>query len=332
MKKLVFLIAPLFILVSGCSKSDKIHSNHFDVHKLSPGVYAAIHKFGGGAICNAGIVDLGGEVLVFDTFLSVDAAQDLKEAVAALTNKPVKLVVNSHAHNDHVRGNQVFLPEAAIISTQQIADSMSVWEPLLLAGEKDYAPKRLQELQAEYDAETDERKRQELIMWIGYFEAMINSNPRVTTTLPTQFFIKQQTISGSRRTVELYEYSGHTSSDIVAYLPKEKILFAGDLVFSEMHPYMADGHLERLLEALDEIANLDVQVIVPGHGPVGDASDIATMRQYLMDAQQNAAQALQDGATLENAGEIAMAEAYTDWWFPHFYAMNMRFLLGLLVN
>jgi glyoxylase-like metal-dependent hydrolase (beta-lactamase superfamily II) len=266
---------------------------------------------------------------VFDTFLSIDAAQDLKNAIAAVINKPVKLVVNSHAHNDHVRGNQVFLPDAVVISTQQIADSMSVWEPLLLAGEKDYAPKRRAELKAEYDVETDERKRQELVLWIGYFEAMINSNPRVTTTLPTQFFTKRQTISGSRRIVELYEYSGHTASDIVAYLPKQKILFAGDLVFSEMHPYMADGHPEHLLDALDAIAAMDVKIVVPGHGPVGNATDIETMRQYVVDAQKNAADALRDAKTVDSAGDIAMTETYNDWWFPHFYAMNMRFLMSL---
>ena len=169
-------------------------------------------------------------------------------------------------------------------------------------------------------------------MWIGYFEAMIESNPRVITTLPTQFFIKQQTISGSRRTVELYEYRGHTSSDIVAYLPNEKILFAGDLVFSEMHPYMADGHPEHLLEALDAIAAMDVKIVMPGHGPVGDASEIDTMRQYVVEAQKNAADALHAGKTVEHAGDIAIPQTYLDWWFSHFHDINMRFLMGLMLN
>jgi glyoxylase-like metal-dependent hydrolase (beta-lactamase superfamily II) len=100
-------------------------SPHFRIEKLADGVYAAIHKDGGGAICNAGIVGLGDRTLVFDVFLTPQAARDLKVAAELLTRKPVTLVVNSHCHNDHIWGNQVFTAQADILSTVTTAEMIA---------------------------------------------------------------------------------------------------------------------------------------------------------------------------------------------------------------
>jgi glyoxylase-like metal-dependent hydrolase (beta-lactamase superfamily II) len=83
-------------------------SPHFTIEKLDDGVWAAIAKNGGYAICNAGIVDLGDATLIFDPFMTPEAAEDLKKTALELTGHPVKYVANSHYHNDHVGGNQVF--------------------------------------------------------------------------------------------------------------------------------------------------------------------------------------------------------------------------------
>ena len=92
-KLVVFFMIFVVIILSCSNNSEKIQSDHFELIELDKGVYAAIHKMGGGAICNAGAVDLGDEVLVFDTFMSLDAAQDLKDAVSKMIGKPVKYVV-----------------------------------------------------------------------------------------------------------------------------------------------------------------------------------------------------------------------------------------------
>ena len=104
------LIIPLLVQSTICyaEREDGImkqvqeisESPHFEIYELAHGVFAAIHKDGSGAICNAGIVDLGDRTLVFDTFLTPQAAGDLKVAAEALTLRPVTLVVNSHCHND----------------------------------------------------------------------------------------------------------------------------------------------------------------------------------------------------------------------------------------
>lgn len=103
-------------------------SVHFKVEKLTDGVYAAIASDTGFAVCNAGIIDLGDITLVFDPFMSPRAGADLKKAAVALTGKPVICVVNSHYHNDHIRGNQEF-PGARIISTVWTRQAMAESEP-----------------------------------------------------------------------------------------------------------------------------------------------------------------------------------------------------------
>jgi len=99
-------IASMLILVGmmACNQTpapDYI-STHFKVVKLSDGVYACIHRFGGKAICNVGIIDNGKESIVFDTFLSPDVAAEIKKVIKYYGLSPVKYVVNSHAHNDHM--------------------------------------------------------------------------------------------------------------------------------------------------------------------------------------------------------------------------------------
>ena len=81
---------------------------HFELTRLADGVYAAIEMQGGAAYSNAGIIDLGDQTLIFDTFDAPQAAQDLKAAAEHLTGHPATCIVNSHWHGDHWSGNQVF--------------------------------------------------------------------------------------------------------------------------------------------------------------------------------------------------------------------------------
>lgn len=92
-------------------------SKHFRLQQLAAGVYAAIHIDGGAAIGNAGIVDLGDRTLIFDTFFTPQAGDDLRSAAEALTGRPIDAVINSHYHNDHIWGNQAFSSDTDIIST-----------------------------------------------------------------------------------------------------------------------------------------------------------------------------------------------------------------------
>ncbi len=91
-------------------------SKHFVLHSLDEGISAAIAEDGGSAISNAGLIDLGGQILVFDTFLTPQAATDLRRSATELGRVP-QIVINSHYHNDHIWGNQVFASDAQIVSS-----------------------------------------------------------------------------------------------------------------------------------------------------------------------------------------------------------------------
>ncbi len=225
MKKLLIsnLFAALIITYGSICFSQSFESPHFKLEHIGDGVYAAIHKPGGQAIGNGGFVDLGEEVLVFDSFLSVAAASDLKKAVGELTGKPVRWVVNSHSHNDHIRGNQVFAPEASILSTPETRDYLLEHGHKEAVEEQSFAPGRMAIFQnslieAETEAEIEDAK-----MWLGYFEAMVESYPILSITPPDIVFNDTMTIYGSTRTVTLIEFQqGHMVSDIVLYLPGKR--------------------------------------------------------------------------------------------------------------
>jgi cyclase len=159
----------LITIVSGCdNRQDDIYSSvNFKLVELAEGVYGCIHQIGGKAICNAGVIDNGKETLIFDTFLSPGVAQELVEVIDGLGLSPIKYVVNSHCHNDHIRGNQVFSPEAKIISTSRTAELIKEREPVEIENEKGYAPQAFayyDSLYHAYDGDTITREYLDILM------------------------------------------------------------------------------------------------------------------------------------------------------------------------
>ena len=210
----------LLILIAfvGNSFSQSFDSEHFTIEKLADGVYTAIHKTGGYAICNAGIVKLGNETLVFDCFISPKAARDLKKAAEKLTGNNVKYVVNSHFHNDHIRGNQVFTG-AEIIATHKTKELIEETELEELEYEKKVVDDRIKSTQKEIDGETDPRKLEEHKMWLGYYKAIKESFGEYKTVLPDKLFKDTLIIQGEDRKVILFSRGkGHTESDMVLLL------------------------------------------------------------------------------------------------------------------
>ena len=188
-KLLIFKLCIVLVIVPvGVGLSQSFESPHFKLERIGDGIYEAIHKPGGQGICNGGFVDLGEEVLVFDSFLSIAAATDLKKAVGELTGKPVRWVVNSHSHNDHIRGNQVFVHEASIIGTPEIRNYLLKNGYKEAKEEQAFAPGRMAVfrsslMEAETEAEIEDAK-----MWLGYFEAMVESYPILAITPPDVVF------------------------------------------------------------------------------------------------------------------------------------------------
>lgn len=304
------------------------NSTNFVIQQLAPGVWAAIHNDQyGKAICNAGIVDLGDKTLVFDPFMNLQAAEELKFAAEQLTGKPVTIVVNSHYHNDHIRGNQVFAPYANIISSNYTRNRIAEVEPETQKWERKHAPGLLKATRQMFSSASGVEK-EELPLWIGYYEGMMECADDLKVTLPDIVFDDSLWILGSERHVKLMEFrDGHTGSDVILCLPEEKIAFVGDLLFVRRHPWMCDGKPESWQASLEKLyADKYIQTYVPGHGPVCEKAGVQDMYDYLTLVQSLADSAAEDSLQISTVQKNIPVK-YRGWYFGRFYQPNMSYLL-----
>jgi cyclase len=306
-----------------------LESKHFQIEPLADGVYAVIASEQGYAICNAGIVDIGDKTVIFDTFISPNAAKDLLKAAKQLTSHEALFVVNSHHHNDHIRGNQVFSPSVDIISTTRTREAIAQNEPKEIQWEKENIPQGIIDAQSRLTAEKNPKRRRELALLIVYYKAIIESHPQLKTRLPNITFEPPKlVIHGTQRTVELLSFAGHTASDVVLHLPKEKIAFMSDLLFIGMHPYLPSGSPESWKESLRMVEALGIETAVPGHGPVGRSTDLSVMTQYIQSLENIAAYMVKSGRSIEEVSLQPVPSKFEDWLllFDNFFVDNLQFL------
>lgn len=303
-------------------------SKHFLLHKLSDGIFAAIAQDGGAAVSNTGLIDLGDQVIVFDTFLTPHAARDLRRMAIDLFGRAPQMVINSHYHNDHIWGNQAFLPEAQIISSAGTRQLMATSGREELQSSSANAAKRLAELQSQYQNTQDEQQRKALAMWIGYQAGLVEALPTLSVCFPGITFTDRLAIYDTKLTAELITFEGaHTGSDTVLYLPQAATLFMSDLLFVGCHPYLADGDPYQLLKALRECSRMEANCFVPGHGPVGGPDDLTSLTNYIEYCIETAQKLNNEGgARDESLGKLIIDEQYQHWQLPQFFDSNIRFL------
>lgn len=310
--------------------NDLPESRHFRLERLAEGVYAAIHRAGGWAICNAGIVDLGDRTLVFDTTYTPQAGADLRAAAEVLFGRPVGLVINSHWHSDHIWGNQAFDTSTPLVSTAETRQQI-----VATRGDADLeetlsgAEARLATWRARYDAAADGEERCELALWVDQWEATVALKDGLHVRIPDLAFTERIAFHGSARAAQLIDYAGgHTTSDVVLWLPEARIAFMGDLLFVGCHPYLGDGDPDALRRALDAVLALGPGIVVPGHGPVGTAESIAAMRGYIVTLEGLVEQMIAAGEPEEAVGAVAVPPPYDTWQLRMFFAANLRAFYG----
>ncbi len=300
-------------------------SPHFEIIELAHGVHAAVATAEGYAVGNAGIVSLGERTLIFDTCITPAAARDLKHAAKALTGNPVTLVVNSHYHNDHIRGNQVFAG-AELISTTLTRTMIDTKGRGELAQDVATAHSRLDENLREMETATRPRRVRDLRILAAIHRGLTESLADVELILPHTTFDSEMIFHGTKRTAQLLTYGGgHTESDAMLYLPEEKILFIGDLIFVQHHPYLADGDPPTLREILKRVRALEVETFVAGHGPLATWDAVNANQAYLDAVDDAVRQVLQAGGSADDAAATVAPAAYADWQFDFFWGINTRF-------
>lgn len=295
-------------------------SKYFDLVQVGEGAYAAIVKPGRGAIANAGLVDLGDVTVVFDTFQTLTAAEDLKRAAEELFGRPVGVVINSHAHMDHAFGNQVFVG-ATIISTAITRELILQRGTAIVEMAKKH-PEYPEQLYQMMQEETDESKQAELAIQYGNIQEFDACLPQIRLMLPNLIFENSLMLHGSKRSAQLLTYGGgHTESDAFLLLPDEGIAFLGDLAAVGNHSLLRDGDAENWIRILERIEQHPVRTMIPGHGSVGGMKDIVLKRHYLADILHLAQQL----HSPEEADSIAIPDTYANWEASALFARNLRY-------
>ena len=224
--------------------------------EVGPGIYAFI---GGAGTTNSGVVVTKAGVVVIDTQGPKELALELKRSIARVTGTELAFVINTHYHGDHTFGNQYFNDGYAII-----AQDNTRWALI----EKDAA----------------HRAR-----FKGFFGP--ESLDGFILTPPEATFPSELTLSAGGRTfIITHPGIAHTKGDAYVYLPESKVVFTGDLAYKGRLPWLGDGDSGGAIEALDELLALDVEVYVPGHGPVADRADMLAYRGYLSDLRAEGAE------------------------------------------
>jgi cyclase len=192
---------------------------------------------------NNGVIICDDCCIVVDTATYPDQTRKDLENLKKVTDKTIKFLINTHYHPDHTFGNMYFTD--------------------IIAHEKCY--NKLKELTPFFVERIQEEKER--------FEGFSMKLPNIVFADELKLFTNPQ--------IELTHYGGHTDGSITVYIPQEKVLFSGDLLFAGYHPYLGDADIRRWIDSLEQLLQLDITTIIPGHGELCDKREIKVHIDYL---------------------------------------------------
>jgi cyclase len=248
--RISLLVLGLVFATAAPAQTPSPPKSPFKLKEIGPGVYAALSG------SNAGFIVGDDGVLVVDSFFELDTAKAMLAEIRKITPKPIRYVVNTHYHADHVGGDQAFKDAGAIIITHRNVRAWMRPENLRMFGDV-----------------PDPALKAKMTQQMAQLPL-----PDLTTESPITIWL------GARR-IDIRPVEGHTGGDLVVGVPDAKVLFCGDLLW-HMPPNTVDGSTSKWIatvrgfEQLPEAASL---TYVPGHGDLETVKDVAQFRGYLTD-------------------------------------------------
>ncbi|TYS51587.1 MBL fold metallo-hydrolase [Rossellomorea marisflavi] len=303
---------------------NQIETAFFTIHMLCEGVFEVIAKPGKGAWSNAGIIDLGGKTLIFDTMSTPSAGYELRKHAERLTGNKKMEVMNSHFHGDHMFGNQAFegFPIYSTALTKQWIKEKNDVEDLDL--EREEMEAYLHGIEQRIAQEADPVLIESLKLQMGEMTHILHDISRLKLFLPDRIFDTEHVFKGSHREAIICCHGGgHSPSDSYLYLPQDSVLFAGDLITRKLHVPIYDP--VSYLALIKEIVDLKVKTYVPGHGDSGGRELLDTMKTYLTMLLERAQRAHDRGIPMETfVKDFVLPPEYAEWLGIHGIQGNLR--------
>ena len=208
------------------------------------------------------------DVLVVDSHITPATGRALIASIRQITDKPITTLVNTHFHYDHAHGNQAF--GAVTIVGHEFTRQMMAGEPLKAGTYQDWlgrtrheAERRGKQLAAMEEGE----QRTNLERYVARVRTELAEAKEIAPVAPNVTLQERLTLfRGSREIQVVFCGRAHTGGDVVVFLPKERLVFTGDMMVGGVS-WLGDGHVDEWPDALEKLKTLDFDLIVPGHGP-----------------------------------------------------------------
>jgi len=318
----------VFFLLLGSTNSFANGPN-FKIVKVAKGVYAAIRTEPPGLTVNANSVFIinDDDVVVVDTTLTPGTARETIAALKQLTDKPVKYVINTHWHDDHIMGNQAYreafpgVEFIAHVETRNYLPTTGLKNREGALSDQGYPAfinalkSRLAKDESVFGGPMNEEEKATYQSGVEIASRYMAENPGVEIVLPTTTVQDRLSLQRGKRTIDIrYFGRGHTSGDLVVFLPKERIVITGDLVVWPV-PYVGSpqSHPHDWSLALQLILALNAKQIVPGHGPVlKDDSQVQVMARLFASIDEQVKAAVKRGENLEQVRKSVNVDNFRD--------------------
>jgi cyclase len=281
------------------------------VHDLGQGCWAYLQPDGTWGWSNAGLIADEGETLLVDTLFDLRCTRDMLAGFRAAVPSAARIgtLVNTHANGDHTFGNEL-VAGAEIIASRACAEEMTRATP------------------AELAAMT--RNWRSLGAGAAFFHEVMGTRfdfEGITLTLPTRTFERELALRVGAQEVRLIEVGpAHTRGDVIVHVPRARTVFTGDILFVGGHPVIWAGPIGNWIRACDRILDLDVETVVPGHGPITDKAGVRAMRRYLEYLRDEARKRYDAGLGYEEAARDIALDSFAQWTDPERMVVNVHAL------
>jgi cyclase len=280
------------------------------LENLGNGLYAWMQPDGGWGWSNAGFIRDGEESLLVDTLFDEPLTDVMLAAIqdaSGIAPDQIRVLVNTHANGDHTHGNAL-VANAEVIASVAAAREMAELPPAALAQLKASGAAGALGNAGRFFAEV-----------FAPFDFM-----RARGRAPTRTFDRRLDLRVGDKQVELHKLGpAHTAGDVLVWLPAEKAVFTGDLLFIDSTPVMWAGPVGNWLAACDRILEFEARNIVPGHGPITDAAGVRRVQEYLRYVDRETRLRFDAGVPAEAAAlDIALGE-YRRWLNAERIAVNV---------